>query len=70
MSEQMAATLLEKLNQLPTEKLNLVSDFVEFLMAKEKNSNGKGHRVFGSWKGMIEMSPDFDEPLEDFKEYM
>ena len=25
---------------------------------------------FGCLKGMFEMSPDFDEPLEDFKEYM
>jgi antitoxin (DNA-binding transcriptional repressor) of toxin-antitoxin stability system len=25
---------------------------------------------FGSAKGLIEMSDDFDEPLEDFKEYM
>jgi antitoxin (DNA-binding transcriptional repressor) of toxin-antitoxin stability system len=27
-------------------------------------------RVFGSAKGLIKMSPDFDDPLEDFKEYM
>jgi hypothetical protein len=25
---------------------------------------------FGCAKGMFEMAPDFDEPLEDFKEYM
>ena len=25
---------------------------------------------FGSAKGLIEMSNDFDEPLEDFQEYM
>ncbi len=25
---------------------------------------------FGSAKGLIKMSDDFDEPLEDFKEYM
>jgi hypothetical protein len=27
-------------------------------------------RQFGSAKGLIVMSPDFDEPLEDFKDYM
>ena len=27
-------------------------------------------RQFGSAKGLITMAPDFDEPLEDFKEYM
>jgi hypothetical protein len=26
--------------------------------------------VFGCLKGQIQMSDDFDEPLEDFKEYM
>jgi hypothetical protein len=25
---------------------------------------------FGGLKGSVKMSPDFDEPLEDFKEYM
>jgi len=28
------------------------------------------HRQFGSAKGLIRMSDDFDEPIEDFKEYM
>lgn len=27
-------------------------------------------RQFGSAKGLIHMADDFDEPLEDFKEYM
>lgn len=27
-------------------------------------------RHFGSAKGLISMAPDFDEPLDDFKEYM
>lgn len=27
-------------------------------------------RTFGSAKGLIKMSDDFDEPLEDFAEYM
>ncbi|NKB67656.1 MAG: type II toxin-antitoxin system prevent-host-death family antitoxin [Candidatus Latescibacteria bacterium] len=27
-------------------------------------------RQFGSAKGLIEMADDFDEPLEDFREYM
>lgn len=26
--------------------------------------------TFGSAKGKIKIAPDFDEPLEDFKEYM
>ena len=27
-------------------------------------------RQFGSARGLISMAPDFDEPLEDFREYM
>lgn len=27
-------------------------------------------RVFGSGKGSLKMHEDFDEPLEDFREYM
>ena len=30
----------------------------------------KNKRVFGSAKGLIIMSEDFDEPLQDFKDYM
>jgi len=30
----------------------------------------KQHRQFGSAKSLIKMSNDFDEPLEDFREYM
>jgi antitoxin (DNA-binding transcriptional repressor) of toxin-antitoxin stability system len=31
---------------------------------------GKKHRKAGSAAGQIVMAPDFDEPLDDFKEYM
>ncbi len=31
---------------------------------------GKRKRQIGLAKGRIEMAPDFDEPLEEFKEYM
>ncbi len=30
----------------------------------------KRRPLFGSAKGLITMSDDFDEPLEDFKDYM
>jgi prevent-host-death family protein len=30
----------------------------------------KKQRQFGTAKGLIKMSDDFDKPLEDFKEYM
>ncbi|HMV51567.1 MAG TPA: DUF2281 domain-containing protein [Blastocatellia bacterium] len=33
-------------------------------------ANGKKKRKFGSAKGTFQMANDFDEPLEDFKEYI
>jgi hypothetical protein len=33
-------------------------------------SQAKPRPQFGSAKGLISMSDDFDEPLEDFAEYM
>jgi predicted DNA-binding antitoxin AbrB/MazE fold protein len=29
----------------------------------------QGRRTFGSAKGLISIADDFDEPLEDFREY-
>lgn len=37
---------------------------------KNSFSAKRDHREFGRFKGSIEIMPDFDEPLEDFKEYM
>ena len=73
--------LIEKLEKLPLERQREVEDFVDFLLAKQTSgilltanevaepteSYGRG---FGSLKGQIFMSDDFDEPLEDFNEYM
>jgi hypothetical protein len=53
-----------------------VLDFVAFLLAKlpqqgnESDSRAKFIREFGCEKGGYYMAPDFDEPLEEFKEYM
>lgn len=32
--------------------------------------NNKDERKLGEYDGQIQISDDFDEPLEDFKEYM
>jgi len=60
---------LSKVHLLPEEVQKQVSDFIEFLMSKRKKSQVR-QPVFGSAKGRIQMSADFDEPLDDFKEYM
>jgi len=33
-------------------------------------TNTKNQRLFGTAKGLIKISDDFEEPLKDFKEYM
>lgn len=63
-------TLYSKLATLPDDLKAEVSDFVDFLATKRKKSHEKKKPRFGSGKGMFVMKPDFDEPLDDFKEYM
>lgn len=47
-----------------------VSDFIDHLLSKHKSKSKIKKPKFGSAKGRFKMAPDFDEPLEDFKEYM
>jgi hypothetical protein len=62
--------LYSKLALLPDDLKAEVSDFVDFLATKGKKTQEKEKPQFGSGKGMFIIKPDFDEPLEDFKEYM
>jgi len=67
------ALLYKKLSVLPESMKSEVSDFIDFLMNKAKKNNAsleKPKPKFGSGKGMFIMKADFDDPLEDFKEYM
>ena len=57
----------EGLNQ-PAQKALL--QIVELLAAGQPGAAGTAASKAGSAKGLIEISPDFDEPLEDFKPYM
>lgn len=59
------------LARLPQELQAEVLDFIEFLLQKyEKKEEAETPRpVFGSAKGKYILSDDFDEPLEDFKDY-
>jgi antitoxin (DNA-binding transcriptional repressor) of toxin-antitoxin stability system len=59
-------------------RVTLNSQGIEVVITKNGNpiaklvaiSEPKQQRQFGSAKGLIKVSDDFDEPLEDFKEYM
>ena len=64
--------ILEKLSYLPEFMKLEALHYIEYLIMKhhkEKESKPKRPK-FGSATGKYEMTPDFDEPLEDFKEYM
>lgn len=61
--------LYKKLAALP-ENLKLeVANFIDFLLKKSGKIPGKKPK-FGSGKGMFVVKPGFDEPLDDFNEYM
>lgn len=63
--------LLTKVSQLPPNLKEEVADFVDFLIDKHDIKGLQKRKLkFGMMKGTFVMSEDFDEPLEDFKDYM
>lgn len=62
--------LYSQITSLPADLKKEVSDFVEFLKLKAKPKTKPKERKFGYAKDFFKMAPDFDEPLEDFKDYM
>lgn len=59
--------------QVILEKLPTITKQAKVLVIFEQEIekiNDLKKRPFGISKGMIELSPDFDEPLDDLKEYM
>jgi hypothetical protein len=63
--------ILSEIHQLP-ESLKLeVLHFIVFLKQEHNQKilpKTKGDRVFGKSKGRYTLAPDFDAPLDDFKE--
>ena len=59
--------LYGKIESFPVEMQKEVSLFTDFLLSKSSHSVVPR---FGSLKGKIHLSADFDAPLSDFNEYM
>ena len=47
-----------------------IGDSFQVIIIKKADIKTRPARKAGTLKGMIHMRDDFDEPLEDFKEYM
>lgn len=62
--------LYNQIAALPNDLKKEVSDFVAFLKSRTKTKKKIKERKFGYAKDFFKIAPDFDEPLEDFKEYM
>ena len=70
----MPNTVLEKeIATLPHAAISEVVDFIRLIKLKfpEEKWGAEKKSLFGIWKNEpFYMSADFDEPLEDFSEYM
>ena len=70
--------LYNKILQMPEDLQVQVNDFIDFIMFKKEKEDKinsteitePNKRPFGILKGKIKMADDFDEPMEDFKNYM
>jgi hypothetical protein len=64
---------IDKIQKMPPDYQQEVRDFIDFVWENKLNmepSQVERKTLFGAFKGKSWMSPDFDEPLDDFKEYM
>ena len=59
-----------EIESLPISLRKEVADFVAFLKMKNKKNVRIKSREFGYAKGKIQLSKDFDEALDIFKDYI
>ena len=62
--------LYNKISSLPQNLRKEVEDFVDFLNNRLKKDTESPKRKLGMAKGLIKMKDNFDDPVEDFKDYM
>lgn len=62
--------LLSEITALPPELRQEVEDFVAFLHTKKRQKKRLQEREFGYAMGKVKLAADFDDPLDDFKDYM
>ena len=63
-------TIQNKITRLSEIQQIEVFDFIDFLLSKQQKAGLQKQPIFGSAKGRFRMANNFDEPPEDFKDYM
>lgn len=72
---KLETAILKNVEKLPESVKQAVLDYTEFLVIRYAEEAAKTEKAarrggLGIWKGKIWMADDFDEPLEDLKDYM
>lgn len=62
--------LTEKINSLPPKKREEIERMIENLFTGEDENKFVRYRKPGFAKGLIEILPGFDDPIEGMEEYM
>lgn len=72
--------IISKLETLPESMVNEVEDFIDFLKVKHFKYTSESNRqenlaeepksLYGAAKGLFVIPKDFNEPLDDLKDYM
>ena len=73
MTQSQKELIIDKISNFSSEKLKMALSYIIFLdQQKETETTTKKpfSKSRGIFKGQIWMSDDFDEPLEEMKEYM
>jgi len=68
-----SSPILNQYEQLPDVYKQEADDFIEFLLyktSKKETKLTKSRGGLGISKGKYNMTKDFDEPLEEFREYL
>lgn len=65
-----STTFHSKILTLPESIQKEMQNYLDYLLFKNQKKNGSKHPKAGCMKGIFKMKDDFDEPLDDFKEYM
>lgn len=66
------AMVMADFQALPEDLQEKAAQYISLLKqeADKQHAERPRKRIFGLNKGKYKMAPDFDEPLEDFKDYM